>query len=101
MDTVGRSRPDLGEGDAMPRLTQEEAAAIAGRFIRRKNQPPPPILGIEFRPASRDPTPGSAHDRWFVHFDVRGPEGGAVMDPCTQTVVVNDASGRARLEFQV
>jgi hypothetical protein len=85
----------------MPRLTQEEAAAIAGRFIRRKNQPPPLILGIEFRPASRDPTPGSAHDRWFVHFDVRGPKGGAVMDPCTQTVVVNDASGRARLEFQV
>ena len=35
----------------MPRLTQEEAAAVAGRFIRRKNQPPPPILGIVERHA--------------------------------------------------
>lgn len=85
----------------MPRLTQEEAAAIAGRFIRRKNQSPPPILGIEFRSADKDPTPGSAHDRWFVHFDVRGPVGGAVMDPCTQTVVVNDASGRARSTHEI
>jgi len=85
----------------MPRLTEEEAVAIASRFIRRKNRTPPPIFGLRFRPASEDPTPGSAHDRWFVDFDLRGLEDGVVMDPCTATVVVNDASGRARLKHEV
>lgn len=43
----------------------------------------------------------SGQDRWFVDFDLRGLEEGVVMAPCTATVVVSDASGRARRKHQV
>lgn len=80
----------------MPRLTEEEAVAIARCFAFRKKRKPWPIHNVYFKPASEDPTPGSARDRWFIVFDTRTPEDNFVIDPCTQTVIVNDETGRAR-----
>jgi len=80
----------------MPRLTQEEAVAIARRFAHRKKRPPMPILSVFFRPAHADPAAGSARDRWFVMFDTRTAEDTFVIDPCTVTVMVNDETGKAR-----
>lgn len=86
----------------MPRLTEEEAVAIARRFIGgKKEMPRPPIRSVWFRPASEDPTPGSARDRWFIAFDARKPGDRFVVDPCTFTVVVNDESGRARYQYPI
>ncbi|MFP2925677.1 hypothetical protein ACLESO_10740 [Pyxidicoccus sp. 3LG] len=71
------------------RLTQEEATAIAERFMREHGG------GGEFVPGG--PAALSIHATpltWTVRFD-DAPSNGAVMDPSFSIVLVDDATGEA------
>lgn len=76
------------------RKREEDVLRIATRFAEKAEGRPLPPPSISFRPASEALHPEITRDCWFVGFDLRRPEDSFVIDPCTLTIVVDDATGR-------